>query len=329
MTTHTDGYNDLYKAGYTNIINKPVDKPSLFNALHVSLTSAIKNDKTNNLHDYYRQKGIKSIPKLHILVADDNKTNQTVISKILEHAGHMPYIVNNGQEALDALESNDFDILIMDMQMPVMGGIEAAKVYNYSSLGSKKIPIIILTANATTEAKQLCEEANVEAYLTKPIEAKNLLAAIYSISKQNQIPVDSSNNPNNVINMMDSDEHLYKMLNMNILNDLLSLSKDNMFITEIINGFVKDSEDLLSSMETAISNNDYKTYKECLHALKGCAGSVGAEELYIACKESMYRDDDPFSYITNLKNLNRINKETLNDLFGYIKSKTATTSSVS
>jgi len=277
MTDQTDGYNELYTAGYTNIIRKLVDKPSLFNALHASCTSFIKNDRASNLHDYFRQKGINSRPPLHILVADDNTTNQLVVSKIIEHAGHIPYLVNNGQEALDALESKDFDILIMDMQMPVMGGIEAAKIYNYSAMGEEKIPIIILTANATMEAKQLCEEANVEAYLTKPIEAKKLLTTIYSVSKQDHASVDPTITSNNVINITTQHEHLYKMLNKDIINDLISLSEGNRFISEIINVFTKDSEALLSGMEIAISKKDYKCYKECLHALKGSAGSVGAE----------------------------------------------------
>ena len=81
---------------------------------------------------------------------------------------------------------------------------------------------------------------------------------------------------------------------------------------------MKDSEYLLSGMEMAVSKSDYKAYKEFLHALKGCAGSVGAEQLYNACKESIYKDNEPSSYINNLKNLNKINKETLNDLIGYI-----------
>jgi two-component system sensor histidine kinase RpfC len=324
MTDQTDGYNELYTAGYTNIIKKLVDKPSLFNALHASCTSFIKNDRTSNLHDYFRQKGVNSRPPLHILVADDNATNQLVVSKIIEHAGHVPYLVNNGQEALDALESKDFDILIMDMQMPIMGGIEAAKIYNYSAMGKDKIPIIILTANATMEAKQLCEEANVEAYLTKPIEAKKLLTTIYSVTKQYHASVDPTITSNNVINITTQHEPLYKMLNKDIINNLISLSGGNRFISEIINVFTKDSEALLSEMEIAISKKDYKSYKECLHALKGSAGSVGAEQLYIACKEFLYRDDDPFSYINNLRNLNRIRKETMNDLFSYINSKAAT-----
>jgi two-component system sensor histidine kinase RpfC len=257
-------------------------------------------------------------------VADDNRTNQLVISKILEHAGHTAYLVNNGQEALDALEKDEFNMLIMDMQMPVMGGIEAAKLYNFTSLGSKKIPIIILTANATLEAKQLCEEANVDGYLTKPIEAKKLLSAIHSINAQYHASVDPNISSNNIISLNTPNEQSYKMLNKNIIDDLISLSDDELFIKEIIKGFAKDSQNLLSQMETALSRKDYIGYKECLHALKGCAGSVGAERLHIACKDPTFRDEDPLSYVSNLKILNRIKTETMNDLLGYINSKTST-----
>ena len=97
-----------------------------------------------------------------------------VISKILEHAGHTPNIVENGQLALDALENAIFDLIIMDMQMPVMGGIDAAKIYHYTTSPEDQKPIIILTANATKEAMKQCEDANINAYLTKPIEAKKL-----------------------------------------------------------------------------------------------------------------------------------------------------------
>ena len=323
FTDQSDGHDDLYKSGYAGILKYPVDKSSLFNALHASLIGATNNENTSNLHEYYRQKGIKATARLHILVADDNKTNQIVISKILEHAGHVPFLVNNGQEALDALEINDYDMLIMDMQMPVMGGIEAAKIYNFTSIGSKKIPIIILTANATLEAKQLCDEANVDAYLTKPIEARKLLSTISSIKSKNHDSVDMNASSNNVINLIATNEKSYKMLNKCIIDDLISLSTDDKFINEIVNGFAKDSEDLLSRMEIAISQRDYGGFKEHLHALKGCAGSIGAEQLYIACKETLYSDGDLTGYVKQLKNLNRLNKETMNDLLGYIDSKVA------
>jgi two-component system sensor histidine kinase RpfC len=173
MTDQTDGYNELYTAGYTNIIRKLVDKPSLFNALHASCTSFIKNDRASNLHDYFRQKGINSRPPLHILVADDNTTNQLVVSKIIEHAGHIPYLVNNGQEALDALESKDFDILIMDMQMPVMGGIEAAKIYNYSAMEKKKYRLLFLQQMQPWKQNNYVKKLMLRLILQNQLKLKN------------------------------------------------------------------------------------------------------------------------------------------------------------
>ena len=116
-------------------------------------------------------------------MAEDNPTNQLVISKILEHAGHICRLVYNGKEALDTLDDKIFDLIVMDMQMPEMGGIEAAKIYHFTTEGKKISPIIILTANATIEAKRECEEANIDAYLTKPIVASLLIDTINSLCK--------------------------------------------------------------------------------------------------------------------------------------------------
>ena len=323
LTTRTDRHDDFYKAGYVSVIQKPVDKPTLFNALHAACTDIIHNDNTHLLHDHYLQKGKRLMRGLRILVADDNSTNQLVATKILEHAGHIPHIVNNGQEALDALETEHFDILIMDMQMPVMGGIEAAKIYNYSVLGRERIPIIILTANATTEAKQLCDEANVDAYLTKPIEAKKLLSTINSIYRIRR-PIDQLIvTYDNVINISATTEPNYRTLDKEIVNGLISLSDDGKFVTEIVNGYSTDSTNLLAGMEAALSRRDYKGYGELLHALKGSAGSVGAEQLYKECKNFPNVDSDPGLFIKQLKQLNKLHKETLNDLHSYIESTIA------
>jgi two-component system sensor histidine kinase RpfC len=323
ITNKVGEHNKLYEAGYTNIIDIPIEKRILFNALHASCTPTISKNETAILHDHYLQNSGKPQPGLRILVADDNTTNQLVVSKILEHAGHTPYIVNNGQEALDAVESESFDLLIMDMQMPVMGGIEAAKIYSYSVIGGERLPIIILTANATTEAKLLCEEANVDAYLTKPIEAKKLLSTISSVCKGAHAPKGERPSKNNIVSIRTPYERTSKTLNKDIIDDLISLSTDNEFIREIVTGYAKDVDRLLTQMELALSKRDYDSYKDHLHALKGSAGSVGAERLYNECKESHYdnESESPTDYIKKLQRLNLIHKETLKELLDYIENK--------
>jgi len=86
--------------------------------------------------------------KLRILIADDNRMNCAVIAKILERAGYKAEIVSDGEQALDALEAGSFDVVLMDINMPVMTGIEAAKLYRFISLGERRVPILALTVDA-------------------------------------------------------------------------------------------------------------------------------------------------------------------------------------
>ena len=104
--------------------------------------------------------------------------NQKVISKILESAGHRPILVGNGEQALDALARESFDLVILDMQMPVVSGLEVVKIHRFTGPKESSVRFLILTANATTEAMNECREAGVDAFLTKPIEPAKLLDQI-------------------------------------------------------------------------------------------------------------------------------------------------------
>ena len=127
----------------------------------------------DSLTEKYRRKNVGG-RKLRVLVAEDNRTNQMVIGKILERAGHDFKIVANGEEFLDVLKVETFDIALLDLHMPVMGGVEAAKLSRFMSPGSPRMPIVALTADATPEARAECEEAGMDACLTKPIDTRKL-----------------------------------------------------------------------------------------------------------------------------------------------------------
>ncbi|HHA19592.1 MAG TPA: response regulator, partial [Methylophaga sp.] len=262
--------NDEQFSGYTNIIKSPLDNSSLFNALHSSGISAI--DSNNHSGRNYPNNPTAAGSK--ILVAEDNETNQLVIRKILERGNHSPYIVNNGQEALDALEEDTFDLVIMDMQMPVMGGIEAAKIYNFSSNSNKRTPIIILTANVTTDALRECHDANVSAYLTKPIDVNKLLDTINTLSNKTSDAVVMDNEQ--VTNIPEGNTlSELSILDYQTLESLNSLTDDNNFIPTLLSGYMADTKKQISHMEIAVSNKQYDLFRELLHAMKGSSGSVG------------------------------------------------------
>ncbi|HKK04824.1 MAG TPA: ATP-binding protein [Gammaproteobacteria bacterium] len=287
---------ELMHGGYACVLDVPPDKTLLFNALHASpLIDAGRDDDIVSLSEHYGRKR----HALRILVAEDNPTNQKVIVRILERAGHITDVVANGEEALDRLDHTDYDLLILDMHMPVIGGIQTAKLYRFMYPDKADLPIVILTANATTEAKKESEEVGVDAYLTKPVETKTLLEVVNTLTEGKG----SRSTP--LIRGASSAELEAKgtrdaspVLNSAVLNDLESLGYGSDFLADLIQGFVRDGGALIEKMETAAAERQSGTLKELAHALKGNAGSVGAIHLYKACHnvERLGRDEAQATY---------------------------------
>ena len=304
--------NNEHLSKYTNVIEYPLDRSILFNALHSSGISAIDSNSIN-----YLERNNLSTTGSKILVAEDNKTNQLVIRKILERGNHRPHIVSNGQEALDALEEDKFDLVILDMQMPVMGGIEAAKIYNFSTNNNERIPIIILTANVTTEALKECQDANVDAYLTKPIDVNKLLDAVNTLSnKTSNEPVTDNKHVTNTAE--DNTTTELPILDYQTLDSLNNLTDDKNFVPTLISGYLTDSREQLSRMELAVSNKQYDQFRELIHAMKGSSGSVGALKLHSQCKDSQNLYSDDIEYIQTLRKVSDIFSETENCLLKHL-----------
>jgi signal transduction histidine kinase/CheY-like chemotaxis protein len=117
-----------------------------------------------------------------ILVAEDNKTNQVVVVRLLKKRGLRPSVANNGLEALALVQERRFDLVLMDMQMPEMDGLEAARRIRDAECGSlTHLPIIALTANAMTDHRDQCLDAGMDGYLAKPIQPDTLFAEIESV----------------------------------------------------------------------------------------------------------------------------------------------------
>ena len=316
-----------YEFGYTNIIHKPFEPSSLFNAIH-SLENKHTTQSVSHMDEHERL--YKHVDRsLNVLVAEDNKVNQIVLSKILERAGHKATIVNNGQEALDTLDEDNqqlFDAIIMDMQMPTMGGIEAAKIYRFANIGQSIPPIIILTANATIEAMRECEEAKIDAYLTKPIEANKLLSTIYTLTRT------SENNSHNQKPSQDNSESKHddaQIIDYKVVQDLELLSDNRDFIDMLFQGFISDTKILLQKMEQAISSRNYKSFLEHAHALKGSSGSIGAQKIYILCEEILSQDTAKDNYIKKLQDLYKTYSETKTLLNNYTSNKQLTNTDLS
>jgi CheY-like chemotaxis protein len=115
---------------------------------------------------------------LHVLLAEDNIVNQKVATAMLKKMGHTVVTADNGQLALDALESEHFDLVLMDMQMPVMDGIRATRIARDRGV---KTPIIAMTANAMNEDKELCYVVGMDGFVSKPVRMELFQAEIQRV----------------------------------------------------------------------------------------------------------------------------------------------------
>lgn len=270
--------SELIASGYSALLEGTSNKTLLFNALHAA--GAGEDDQPSAdvilLTPKYVEQ-VRSQQRIRILVAEDNPTNQKVISKILERAGHSVRIAENGEEALDILEQDKFDLALVDMHMPIMGGVEVAKFYRFIERKLPRMPFVMLTANATSEAMEECKQAGIDAFLSKPIDIRALLATIARLTgleKPNQENVAAVSTSSAMALGVSN------LLNIGTLRELEQLGSDSHFLTSLINGFLFDSEALIKEMQTALQMEQYEQFKDLAHGLKGSAGSMGASMLF-------------------------------------------------
>ncbi len=291
-------HRSLLEAGYSCLLSSPVDKKLLFNALH-SAPVVERRGGERIVPLRARINRVGTAGRSRILVAEDNPTSQKFIARVLERAGHEVDLVHNGEEALDALECGDYDLVMLDMHMPVMDGVQTAKLYRFIYPNKNNLPFVMLTANATTEAKLECEAAGIETFLTKPIEAPRLLEIIERILERHS----GGDLPD-----LRTDRDLLRqrerpaatelfdgapVLNLASLQEVESLGRGSDFFHELIQGFIRDGNGLLEKMQESLSQEDYADFRDASHALKGNAGSIGAVKLYKSCLqvERMSRAD--------------------------------------
>jgi two-component system, sensor histidine kinase RpfC len=266
----------LLDAGFASVLRAPIDKTLLFNALHAVNARGTEDASVIRLIDRYAAE--HGTRPLQILVAEDNATNQKVLRTILERAGHRVVTVENGEQALDALDNGNFDLAIVDMQMPVMGGAEAVKLHRFTVGSGRALPFIMLTADATEDARRAAAEARVEAFLTKPVPARLLLDTVAEVMAQRE-PVPEEGAEERVEEPV-AEPVRSPVLDVNTLTELELLGNGPAFVRDLVDGFLRDAEGLLAEMRSALDAGEHQRYRDAAHALKGSAGSVGATSVY-------------------------------------------------
>jgi signal transduction histidine kinase/DNA-binding response OmpR family regulator len=165
--------------GIASYLLKPVKQSELFAAILVALSVTTPEDEGLEATPSRVPNGVGA---LKVLLAEDSPVNQKLAVAVLEKHGHDVFVANNGREALAALESREFDLILMDVQMPEMDGLEATRTIREKELVSgRHIPIIAMTAHALKGDRQRCLDAGMDSYVAKPIHAKKLVQTLEDV----------------------------------------------------------------------------------------------------------------------------------------------------
>lgn len=278
-----DGSEDYSAALSCKAIDMFVDVTS-----EQDLASALAYATARTTDPLSDDKETSSDAPLEILVAEDNRVNRTVASRILRSLGHKVDLVENGQQALEAMGSMRYDIVFMDINMPIIDGLEATKMRRIEEMGGERIPIIALTADATPEALENCEAAGMDGITHKPVSAASLQGAIDQliseqphILKSHELIMDEKAM---IATHPRFQEALPNILDLDKIAELHALDDSGEFLETVAHEFVEDALQLVADIGVAIEAVDLSGFRDLNHALRSCAANVGAIRIFSTCK---------------------------------------------
>ena len=268
---------------FATAIQYPGSDAELANALHIAaayLPPAMQGPALP-------AEPVPAYAPLRVLVADDNRVNQTVTLRMLERAGHSVILAGNGEQALEILLDESVDIVLMDVNMPVLNGIETAQTYQFAPLSGRRIPMIGLTADASADTKARCFAAGMSACLVKPVRAPDLLQAIQELAA----PFVASETDDPVVTAIAAHPRFRVVppaaVDAQALADLTALGGAD-FVAQVIGEFVTDAEAIIVQLEQAAANRDVHRFRAEAHAMCSSAANVGASALRSTCEPWQY-----------------------------------------
>jgi len=252
LLTSAGQSNDIERCnelGIIDCLSKPVYRDILFEKLTVVFG---KKDDTKILPPEKRE--IKRAERtLHILLAEDVMTNQKLASTLFKKRGHSIVIANNGKEAVEAFKKEPFDLVLMDIQMPVMDGLEATKIIRNSDLSDPQIPIIAMTAHVMKGDRERFLAAGMNDYISKPLKVKEVFKVIeqFALRKTDKDIIDRKS----ALETAEGDEEL---------------------LLELWEIFINEVPKIMEELKKAIDENKADLIQVHAHSLKSSAGHVGA-----------------------------------------------------
>lgn len=269
------------KLGIAAYLTKPIKQSELFDVIVDVIGHAIEDQP----QAAPRRKRSRAAGKrgLHVLLAEDNRVNQLVATRIFEKLGHQITVVGNGREALAAVQAGKFDLVAMDVQMPEMDGLDATiAIREWEKTTGAHIPIMAMTAHAMKGDRERCLAVGMDGYTSKPIRLKELEQTLAEL-------IGPSNPPKNAEPQADE---AGSVIDLSAL--LAGVDGDRQLLRELVRLFLADYPQRLAEIKEAIHHGDAGALGRAAHALKGAVGNFEKNNAFVAAQhlETMGKEGD-------------------------------------
>jgi PAS domain S-box-containing protein len=252
---------------------KPFKASQLYNTLLRLLTPGAVEEEVEPVTD-----GKRARSALRILLAEDNAMNQKVALRLLEQLGYRADVANNGLEAIEALGRQPYDVVLMDVQMPELDGLDATRQICERWPEETRPHIIAMTANALPEDREACFAAGMNDYVAKPIRAEELVAALKRAK-----PLANGDGASAALGFVSLDD--------GALANLRDLGGDA-FLGEVIDAFLADAPALIATLHSSLEEQNAEELRRAAHTLKSNGATLGAAEFAELCRTLEQRAKD-------------------------------------
>ena len=274
-------YGDSLDAGFAAYLTKPVEAGKLLSTIRKALDE-------------------KHCKSLHVLLVDDDPYNQQVGKLLLETQGHQVSSAENGKVGLQKIGGEDFDVIFMDMQMPVLDGLQTTAIIracengdsqqvdfekhtgkNGNILYGKHIPIIAMTGNLDEESRRKCSETGMDDFLSKPFTLQAVSSILAPITKQNNVTNDDSDEGQGDI--LDEEISDLTAASIGYLKKKYPLNDEQ--LQQLLAESVKSARQSIGMIEEALTQADFSSLASGAHRIKGTLLGLGAEQCVELCRE--------------------------------------------
>jgi len=302
--------NKIEKLKISGTLTKPISNSSVFDTIMQVFGKNTQIRSIKNKHNNETIEELENIKGASILLVEDNEINQQVAGELLESYKLSVDIAQNGKEAVEKTQTHNYDLIFMDLQMPIMDGIEASYIIRDNN---NKTPIIAMTADVMGEVKEKCIDAGMNDFIAKPINPKHIIKALIKWIKPGKRKIQEPINNNN------SNIKIPLLKNINTKDGLNRVNNNKELYQKLLLKFYNNNINLIEQLKKSYKTNNSENALKLIHTIKGVSGNIGAIELFEATKEieTTLKNNSNNNIETLLDKYSIVLNNVLNDIHGY------------